>query len=515
MQLSQTHVLRVAAVSRTSPSLTTNRVHISSFRSLTPSTFRNRLVKLSSTNLHAILYAKPSRKHVQLTTASSAAAGDVAGPTPDEAHASPAFQRTRFLAFAIMVTGYASYYLTRNSLNYVTPVMMQDKALALTYTQIGGLTSILPVCYGASKFASGVLGARTSPTVLLAGGLIATALVNVAFGFGHAYLWFCVCWGANGLLQGLGAPACARFLTAWFAGKERGTFWGFWTASNNVGGFLAPLLAGTAARHYGWRWGMYAPGIVGIAVGLLILLIMKDSPESVGYPPIEPKKTHAAGAKDKPSIMESLTQECLKNPFTWLFAISYFFVYIVRTGVTAWFIHFLIKGKGLDAAAAAVRVSGLELGGLAGSLSAGAISDFVIRKYSNAPSVGLRVKVVIAYAIGTAAALAGFWACPNQPSAQWLAVATVGFFLYGPQMLIGLCGAEVVSPSAVGASQGFLGWISYLGSSVAGLPLSLLLQKSGWGAMFSFLIASCGIVVALLLPMINARSHSQSHAADA
>jgi len=38
---------------------------------------------------------------------------------------------------------------------------------------------------------------------------------------------------------------------------------------------------------------MYAPGIVGIAVGLLILLVMKDSPESIGYPPIEPKKTHA------------------------------------------------------------------------------------------------------------------------------------------------------------------------------------------------------------------------------
>lgn len=36
---------------------------------------------------------------------------------------------------------------------------------------------------------------------------------------------------------------------------------------------------------------MYAPGVVGIAVGLLILIIMKDSPESIGYPPIEPKKT--------------------------------------------------------------------------------------------------------------------------------------------------------------------------------------------------------------------------------
>lgn len=57
--------------------------------------------------------------------------------------------------------------------------------------------------------------------------------------------------------------------------------------------------------------------------------------------------------------------------------------------------------------------------------------------------------------------------------------------------------------------------LGFAGSSVAGLPLSLLLQKSGWGAMFTFLIASCGVVVALLLPMINARSHSQMHAADA
>ena len=55
----------------------------------------------------------------------------------------------------------------------------------------------------------------------------------------------------------------------------------------------------------------------------------------------------------------------------------------------------------------------------------------------------------------------------------------------------------------------------YTGSSVAGLPLSLLLQKSGWGAMFSFLIASCGVVLALLLPMINASSHAQLHAAEA
>ena len=33
----------------------------------------------------------------------------------------------------------------------------------------------------------------------------------------------------------------------------------------------------------------------------------------------------------------------------------------------------------------------------------------------------------------------------------------VGAALYGPQMLIGLCGAEAVSKTAVSAAQGFLG----------------------------------------------------------
>ena len=65
---------------------------------------------------------------------------------------------------------YASFYLTRNSLAFTAPTMLEDKALGLDMTAVGGLTSILPVAYGFSKFLSGVLGARTSPRYLLAGG---------------------------------------------------------------------------------------------------------------------------------------------------------------------------------------------------------------------------------------------------------------------------------------------------------------------------------------------------------
>ena len=70
--------------------------------------------------------------------------------------------------------------------------MVADATLGITMRDIGTLTSIFPIMYGMSKFASGVLGSRTSPRLLLAGGLMATAAMNVAFGFSTSMIWFSV-----------------------------------------------------------------------------------------------------------------------------------------------------------------------------------------------------------------------------------------------------------------------------------------------------------------------------------
>jgi OPA family sugar phosphate sensor protein UhpC-like MFS transporter len=119
-------------------------------------------------------------------------------------------------------------------------------------------------------------------------------------------------------------------------------------------------------------------------------------------------------------------------------------------------------------------------------------------------------QVAIGYTAGVAASLAALALAPAGHSAlQWLAMAAVGFFIYGPQMLVGLCGAELVNPQAVGASQGLLGWVAYLGAANAGVPLSLVVQSHGWGAFFAALLAACGVTVLLLLPLVGARSYVQ------
>eukprot|EP00192_Tetraselmis_astigmatica_P003662 CAMPEP_0117659088 /NCGR_PEP_ID=MMETSP0804-20121206/6239_1 /TAXON_ID=1074897 /ORGANISM="Tetraselmis astigmatica, Strain CCMP880" /LENGTH=549 /DNA_ID=CAMNT_0005465709 /DNA_START=69 /DNA_END=1718 /DNA_ORIENTATION=- len=437
---------------------------------------------------------------------------------------SRSFLIQRWTVFIGIVLGYACFYLTRNSLTYTAPVMVADPLLKIDITQVGAMTSIFPIAYGMSKFVSGVLGAKFSPAKLLAFGLMATAAVNILFGFGTSMTWFCCCWALNGVLQGLGGPSCARILTSWFATKERGTYWGMWNIAHNLGGFAAPIVAGTAARMCGWEWGLWVPGAAGIAMGLMLLLAVKDSPEAVGYPPVEAPKKPAKdpSKKDAPpekemSMMENLYKNVLTNPYIWGFALAYFFIYVVRQGITSWSVFYLMKEKGItDAGMAAIRVSGLEVGGLFGSLLAGKLSDYLISRAGNSGHVGKRVQVVMGYTVGVAAMLLAFSAVPASMGAlQWFVVFMIGFFLYGPQMLIGLCGAELVGPKSVGASEGFLGWIAYLGAANAGIPLSIIVKSYGWGAYFTTLLGACGLALLLLSPMVNAKSHVQRAAKKA
>eukprot|EP00879_Flechtneria_rotunda_P013225 GHRR01013810.1.p1 GENE.GHRR01013810.1~~GHRR01013810.1.p1 ORF type:complete len:450 (+),score=159.08 GHRR01013810.1:172-1521(+) len=318
---------------------------------------------------------------------------------------SPEFVRRRLLVFVGIVIGYTTFYLTRGSLTYSAPAMVADSSLGFNLTHIGTMTSIFPMAYGVSKFAAGVLSTGVSPRLLLGLGLMATAAVNLAFGASSTMTVFCVLWGLNGMLQGVGAPACATILTRWFAAKERGTFWGMWNIAHNLGGFLAPVIVGGCAKAFGWRWGMWAPGLIGVVIGLFVLTAVRDKPTDLGYPAVDAPAAGAATAAAKPaeekeekgkggSMMDYLGS-VLKLPSIWALAFTYFFIYVVRQGVTSWLVFYLMAEKGAaDAGSAALTVSGLELGGLAGSTVAGFLSDKAIRGAKQGVGlVGKRIQV--------------------------------------------------------------------------------------------------------------------------
>jgi len=165
-----------------------------------------------------------------------------------------------------------------------------------------------------------------------------------------------------------------------------------WNIAHNLGGFLAPVIVGGCAKAFGWRFGMWAPGAIGLAVALFVLGAVRDRPTDLGYAAVDADKPKApaapasAVAKDAPAAaaavgkaddatvkpvaaaagadegMMGALKSVLKMPAIWALAFTYFFIYVVRQGVTSWLVFYLMAEKGAaDAGAAALTVSGERL----------------------------------------------------------------------------------------------------------------------------------------------------------
>jgi len=398
-----------------------------------------------------------------------------------------------------MYIGYAVFYFTRKSFTFAMPVML--KVLPMTKADLGLISTSFYVIYGISKFISGMLSDRSNPRYFMALGLIATGIVNLLFGLSSSVLLLSLFWCINAVFQGWGWPPCARLLTHWYSQSERGRWWGIWNTSHNVGGALIPLLiAGILMKWGDWKLAMIIPGGIAILIGLFLMNRLRDVPTSLGLPPIEayrhePPNKRAAHDSEKTPILEILVKYIFRNKYIWLLAISYIFIYIVRTALNDWGAVYLNE-QGASIVSANLVMAFFEIGGFVGSLVAGWLSD----KYYG----GKRGPINVIYSLLLLGAVVWFWWLPGN-NLGWHAglVFAIGFLVFGPQMLIGMAAAELTHKEAAGTSTGFVGLFGYLGAAVSGWPISLVIQRFHWSGFF-MAIALCSVLsVIFLVPLFN------------
>lgn len=406
------------------------------------------------------------------------------------------YWRVRIL-YSIFI-GYAFYYFTRKSFTFAMPGLIDD--LGLDKTQLGILGSILSITYAISKFASGIIADRMNPRYLMAIGLMLTGVFNICFGLSSSIIFFAFFWGLNGWFQGFGWPSCTRFLTQWYSHSERGSWWSTWSVSLNVGGFLVPWISGVALYYFGWRYAMFIPGALCILVGFFLINRLRDTPQSLGLPPIEKYRNDQADKIEAESKGKNLSSKQIlinyvfKNPYIWLLAIAYFFVYVVRMGMNDWTALFLIESKGYSSIGANGCVSLFEVGGFFGSLAAGWSSDRIFQ--------AKRGPVNVLFTLGMFFFIGLFWMVPEgYPWLDSILMFCAGFAIFGPQMLIGLAAAELSHKKAAATSTGFVGFFAYIGAACAGYPLGTITQSWGWEGFYCALLLSCCIALVVLLPL--------------
>lgn len=399
-----------------------------------------------------------------------------------------------------MIIGYATFYLTRKSFNFVMPVMQTE--LHLDKSDIGWIATLFYLTYGLSKFLSGIFYDKTGYRWFMGVGLIMTGVMNIIFAFCLSFPALIIVWTLNGFFQGWGWPPCARLLTHWYSRNERGFWWGLWNISINLGGICLPLLTAWLATRYSWQAALFIPGFIGIAVGLWLCRQIKGTPEQLGLPTVGQWRHDVLEMRQErlspPQPMRQILKESiLFNRTIWLLGVSYILVYLIRMAINDWGNLWLSETHGAKLLSANATLSLFELGGLLGALCSGWGSDILFR--------GQRAPMILLFSLGLFLSVTALWLTPLHHYV-FLAAGffSIGFFVFGPQMLIGLAATEYCHKKAAGTVTGYLGLYAYLGAAIAGWPLSQVMAKYGWTGMFALLTTAAALMGLLLMPLLIA-----------
>ena len=408
------------------------------------------------------------------------------------------FQYWRYRILGSMTGGYAIFYFCRKNLSAAFPVF--SEATGITKTDMGLILAAHGLVYGLSKFSSGMLADKSNGRYFMALGLAMSALMNIGFGLAHLQWVFGLFWILNGLFQGAGVPPCARLLTQWFHKRESGFAWGIWNASHQIGGACILVLAAYLAQNYGWQSAFLVPAGIALTVAGLLMFLLRDGPESLGLPSIfeiKGEQEPASQTGSTENIWQVLVRYVIKHPVIWVVCFANLFVYIVRIGFLDWGVTFLKQGRGLELQTASYLVAVFEVAGLLGAFASGWISDRFSRGRRGPTAIVFMALLVLSLAI--------FWQLPV--SNLWLLGALmflIGFFVYGPQMLVAVVAARVAGRQGAGTAVGMTGLFGYLGY-ILSVMISGIIADSvyKWDGAFLFFLVAGGI--GLLLFFVAAR----------
>ena len=179
----------------------------------------------------------------------------------------PFYQWGTFISATL---GYGVYYVCRLSINVVKKPIVNEGVFS--ETELGIIGSVLFITYAIGKFTNGFLADRSNVKRLVSTGLLVTALANLLLGFTNSFILFAVLWGISGWFQSMGAASCVVSLSRWFPEEKRGSYYGFWSSSHNIGEALTFLVISALVGALGWRYGFIGAGMIGL-LGVLVIWI--------------------------------------------------------------------------------------------------------------------------------------------------------------------------------------------------------------------------------------------------
>lgn len=389
---------------------------------------------------------------------------------------------------------YGSFYFCRTNIAAAVPGIKEELLLhgavdpERINTEIGWILASLKLTYGLGQFINGQLAERISPRKLLAVGMLGSAALNVAFGFGTGFYFLLFIWASNGYVQALGWTPTMRVAANWIPPSQRGRAIGLIGTGYQVTAALTYVVAGTAAEHFGWRAAMFIPAALLTASAIHMLALLRDDPES---PVSQPTDTGRPLSTERPkNAWQRNLALTLTNPQLWLLAFALGLLNSNRYGFLDWGLQHMLSVQDSGLGRAALKYAVLPLGGIAGALVGGWATD---RFFG-----GRRAPVIFALLTALGLLTIGYNSAVHAGTAMTLCVLTlVGFCLYGAQvLLVGTAPVDLARRGTAAAAVGFVNFMGYMGATAGDVMTGRLVDAYSWPIAVNFW-AGCAFAAAV------------------
>ncbi|MBO8455063.1 MAG: MFS transporter [Bacteroidetes bacterium] len=391
----------------------------------------------------------------------------------EEAQQERKFRIFGFQSFLAGTIGYSLYYVCRTSLNVVKKPIIDSGMIDAS--QLGLIGSVLLFAYAIGKFVNGFLADHCNIKRFMATGLLVSAVANFILGIlGFAsgslpavliFTLFAIMWGINGWSQSMGSPPAIIALSRWLPLSKRGTFYGFFSLSHNLGEWLSFLFVGILVSVAGWQWGFIGSSLAGVIGVIVIIFFLHDNPQSKGLPRVEDMYGEVKEEKKQESTGD-LQKMVLKTPAVWILAAASAFMYVARYAINGWGVLFLQEEKGFSLTQATTIISINALLGILGTVLSGWVSDKLFKSDRYLPAL----------IFGIMNSLSLFLFLLGGDSLVINIIAMV-FFGISIGVLIcflgGLMAVDIVPRKATGAALGVVGMSSYVAAGIQDVA-------SGW-----------------------------------
>ena len=409
--------------------------------------------------------------------------------------------------------GYSMFYFVRKNFSFAMPALAAE--YGITNTNFGIILTLVGILYGVSKFLNGFVADRFNARWHMVIGLAACVVLNFVFGWsdkistlvtgqtegpdfvGAMVVVMAVLLILNNIFQGCGFPPCNRLMNHWVPPKELATKMSIWNTSHSIGAGILAVLCGYIIGTTGdWRQCFWVPGAIAAVGVFFIIITLRDTPKSVGLPELPDTKTELDDNDTPEAYKAFVRKKVFLNPVVWLLALTDLFVYVVRFAVLDWGPTFLGKmSVQLSPQLAGWTIGIFEVAGCAGMIFAGWISDKVVKGKEQ------RVSAIEMGLVAICLVVLQFLPADSSPVLVLAILALAGFFLYGPQALLGVTASKNATKKAASSAVGLIGLMSYASVVVTGAGLGWFSDRFGWDYLFILMAGFAvvgGILVALL-----------------